>query len=157
VRVARITGWTTEPGARGCRRREETTMQDTRKCPYCAEEIAAAAIRCRFCRSRLSAIDPEAWHRDHPGRRVAGVAVAVARALAMPVGAVRACFVLATFVHLLGPVVYAALWLTIPYRDGGDALLDRLLAEVRAIVTRLWTDGPHAASPDAPSRQGPMS
>jgi len=129
-------------------------MQDTTRCPYCAEEIASAAIRCRHCRSRLAAIDPEAWHRDQPGRRIAGVAVAVARAVAMPVGAVRACFVLATFVHLLGPIVYLALWLTIPYRDGGDSLLDRVLAEVRALANRLFGDGPHATS-DAPSRRGP--
>jgi phage shock protein PspC (stress-responsive transcriptional regulator) len=125
-------------------------MQDMRRCPYCAEEIAAAASRCRYCRSRLSAVDPAAWHRDQPGRRIAGVAAAVAGSLALPVGAVRAAFVLTTFVHFLGPVLYLALWLTIPFRDGGDSLLDRVLAEIRGIVTRLWAGAPPEA-PGAPS------
>ena len=31
----------------------------SRKCPYCAEEIRAEAIRCPFCRSRLGASDRE--------------------------------------------------------------------------------------------------
>lgn len=116
-------------------------MEATRRCPYCAEEIAAEALRCKHCRSRLSIVDPRGWYRDQPGRKVAGVAVAVARSLAWPVGAVRAAFVLATFFHFLGPILYLALWLTIPWQPGGDSLLDRALAELRAIVTRLFTDG----------------
>lgn len=123
-------------------------MEETRRCPYCAEDIAAAAIRCKHCRSRLSMVDPRGWHRDQPGKKIAGVAVAVARSLAWPVGAVRAGFVLATFFQFLGPIIYLALWLTIPLRPGADSLLDRLIAEVRGLVTRLWTDGPSA--PRAP-------
>jgi hypothetical protein len=36
-------------------------MEATRRCPYCAEEIAAEALRCKHCRSRLSIIDPRGW------------------------------------------------------------------------------------------------
>src|SRR6266481_5152427 len=103
-------------------------MEDVRTCPYCAEEIRAAATRCPYCRSRVTALDPERWFRDHPERRVAGVASAVARALAIPVGAVRLGFIVLTFVHLLGPLLYGALWLLIPYTPGGDAPLTNALA-----------------------------
>lgn len=119
-------------------------MGETRRCPYCAEEIAGEAIRCRHCRSRLSMVDPRGWHRDQRGRRIAGVSVAVARSLALPVGAVRAAFVIATFFQMIGPIVYLALWLTIPFRAEGDSLLDRLIAETRALVTR-FGDGPGGA------------
>jgi phage shock protein PspC (stress-responsive transcriptional regulator) len=115
-------------------------MEATKRCPYCAEEIAAAAVRCRYCRSRLSLVDPSGWCRAQPGRKVAGVASALARSLAVPVGAVRAGFVLATFFHLLGPLLYLALWLTIPLRAGGDSLLERAIAELRALAERLWSD-----------------
>jgi len=116
-------------------------MDATKTCPYCAEEIAAAAVRCRYCRSRLSLVDANGWHRDQPGRKLAGVAAALARSLALPVGAVRAGFVLAIFFHLLGPILYLALWLTIPFRPAGDSLLERALVELRALVERLWSDG----------------
>jgi endogenous inhibitor of DNA gyrase (YacG/DUF329 family) len=43
---------------------DETTAR--RPCPFCAEDIAAAAIRCPHCRSRLSLFEPNEWRRDHP-------------------------------------------------------------------------------------------
>ena len=43
-------------------------MDGHRTCPYCAEEIHAAALRCPHCRSHLPAGDAQPWRRDHPDR-----------------------------------------------------------------------------------------
>ena len=112
-------------------------MSTMRKCPYCAEDIAAEAIRCRYCRSRLVTLDPQHWHRHQGERRVAGVAVALARAFATPVSVVRIAFVLLTFFHLLGPLLYGALWLLIPYDPGDESLLERGLGRARDVVATL--------------------
>ena len=37
-----------------------TLGPDEKLCPYCAETIKAAAVRCRFCRSDLSGVSPAA-------------------------------------------------------------------------------------------------
>lgn len=106
----------------------------TRPCPYCAEEIQAEAVVCRYCRSRLVGLDPARWVRDHPERRVAGVAAAVAHGMAVPLGLVRLAFVLATFFHLAGLLVYVALWLVIPPRQGEPAVFERAVTRVRALL-----------------------
>jgi phage shock protein PspC (stress-responsive transcriptional regulator) len=117
-------------------------MDDTRTCPYCAEEIPAAAIRCRYCRSRLATFDPGQWYRDRPERRLSGVAAALARPLTAPVALVRAGFVVLTFVHLAGPILYAALWALIPFKAGEASPLEHALAWVRGLLAQVRGDGP---------------
>src|SRR6185369_10779129 len=134
-------------------------MDDFRSCPYCGEQIRSAAIRCRYCRSRLAALDPERWFRDHSDRRVAGVASALARALAVPVGAVRLGFIVLTFVHLIGPLLYGALWLLIPFRPDGEAPFGSLLAAARSafdalrnVIDSFTHRGPGGERHDPPRR-----
>lgn len=122
-------------------------MDATRACPYCAEEIPAAAVRCRYCRSRVTTLDPGQWHRDHPERRLAGVSAAIARPLAVPLPMVRLGFIVLTLVHLVGPVLYAALWLLIPFASGEPSLLERGLGRVRALAAQLGGHDPAARGP----------
>jgi phage shock protein PspC (stress-responsive transcriptional regulator) len=121
----------------------------TRPCPFCREDIAEEAVRCPHCRSRLVTLDPSGWRRDHPDRRVAGVAAAVSHAFAVPVGVVRAGFVVGTFLHFLGPVAYAALWALIPLRPGEPAPYERGARVARDAVHRFWHGTP--AAPTGPT------
>jgi phage shock protein PspC (stress-responsive transcriptional regulator) len=125
-------------------------MDDTnprRPCPYCAEDIAAAAIRCPHCRSRLTTFDPTAWRRDQPGRRVAGVAAAIAHATAVPVGAVRLGFAALTFVHLLGPLLYGLGWLVIPAKAGDPSIVEQGLDDALAMLRRWRGNDPTPPAP----------
>ena len=112
-------------------------MDGHRTCPYCAEEIHAAALRCPHCRSHLPAGDAQPWRRDHPDRRVAGVAVAAAHAFGVPVASARVVFIVLTFIHFLGPLAYGALWLVIPFAPGEPSLFERGLRAARDLLTRL--------------------
>jgi phage shock protein PspC (stress-responsive transcriptional regulator) len=125
-------------------------METTRPCPYCAEEIAREAIRCRYCRSRLFALDPGRWHRDQPDRRLAGVAAATARGLAVPSGWVRIGFVALTFVHLLGPLLYGALWLLLPAGQGAESPAEEWLGRDREALRR-WRLGERHAAKSGPA------
>ena len=113
---------------------DETTAR--RPCPFCAEDIAAAAIRCPHCRSRLSLFEPNEWRRDHPERRLAGVSAAIAHATALPVNAVRLGFGILTFIHLLGPLLYGLGWVFIPRDAGGPSIAEPTLGEAESALRR---------------------
>lgn len=115
--------------------------QPRKPCPYCAEDIAAGAVRCPHCRSRLQMLDAASWHRDHPERVAGGVAAAVAHATAVPLTLVRAGFVVLTFVHLLGPLAYGALWLLLPERAGTPSLLERAFGRGETALRNLRGGG----------------
>src|SRR5271169_1657598 len=124
-------------------------MEGMKHCPYCDEDIRSEAIRCRYCRSRLTMFDPGRWHRSYSDARLAGVCAALSSALAVPVAAVRLAFVVLSFFHLLGPLLYGMLWLIIPKRPGEDSLLERTLWLILDLAATM--SGRHNRPPTPPS------
>jgi phage shock protein PspC (stress-responsive transcriptional regulator) len=122
---------------------EEATMDETaRPCPYCAENISDTAVRCPYCRSRIYLRDPKGWHRAHAGRKLAGVCLALAQALALPVTPIRLAFVLATLFHFTGAIAYVALWLLIPREPGHEPILVQAYSWASEAARRLFHKSP---------------
>ena len=70
------------------------------------------------------------WHRSGPERRLAGVCMALARELDIPLPAVRAAFVLAVAlpgIRVLAAGLYLALWFVTPPEPDEPSALDRAL------------------------------
>jgi len=94
----------------------------TIRCPYCAEEIRAEAVKCRWCGSALVAGNPltRTWYRSREGKMIAGVCAGLAEQFGISATILRLAFVLGTVIGGWGILVYVILWVIMPYRPSAS-------------------------------------
>ena len=76
-------------------------------------------MKCRYCGSLLdgSALS-RTWHRSRRGKMIAGVCAGLAEQFGVSVTALRLAAVVLTLLGFgWGVIVYAVLWVIMPYKD----------------------------------------
>jgi phage shock protein PspC (stress-responsive transcriptional regulator) len=94
-------------------------MDQTKKCPYCAEEIKVEAIKCRYCGSHLTGSPlREEWYRLTDRKMLGGVCSGLAQHFRISVSLLRVSFVLAVIAGFgSGILIYIILWIILPARS----------------------------------------